>query len=165
MTHPAHNPPESGPPGHETGDPPPLPVVIFVAALIVTLVLVHLVGWGAYRWLQEDRELRNHANFPPSALAAEMPAVPPDPRLEPEPSRDVLPRVDLQEVQAKERAMIGQNNWGWLDSSHQFARVPLQQAMDMAVEHGLPEALPATQPSQGPFMPPASALHGPGGVP
>ncbi len=50
----------------------------------------------------------------------------------------MLPHVDLAEVQAREQALIGEHAWGWVDSSHQFARIPVQQAMNLAVKQGLP---------------------------
>ncbi|MGA2441197.1 MAG: hypothetical protein ABSH08_09565 [Tepidisphaeraceae bacterium] len=165
MEHPNPNPPESAPMGHELRDAAPLPILIFAVSLVVTLVLVHLVARGALNLLQSNQDAADRIAFPTHPLSGVMPTVPPEPRLEPEPSHDVLPRVDLVEVQARERALIGQHAWGWVDSSHQFVRIPIEQAMKLAVEHGLPNVLPATRPSTQPFMPPASALHGPGGVP
>jgi len=165
MEHPTPNPPESAVAGHETRDPAPSPVLIFVLSLVVTLVVVHLLAWWAMGWLKNAGESANRATFPPNPIAAVMPTTPPDPRLEPEPSHDVLPQADLTEVRAREQSLIGDHAWSWVNSSHQFARIPIQQAMDLAVERGLPDSLPATQPSTGPYMPPASALHGPGGIP
>jgi hypothetical protein len=77
----------------------------------------------------------------------------------------VLPEADLAEVQAHEQLLIGDRAWGWSDSTHQFARIPIQEAMNLAVQHGLPNVLPATQPGSQPTGAPASALHGPGGIP
>ncbi len=52
MEHPNPNPPESAPVGHEIRDAAPRPILIFAVCLVATLVLVHLVGWGALRFLQ-----------------------------------------------------------------------------------------------------------------
>jgi hypothetical protein len=164
MEHPTPNPPETAA-GHETHDPAPSPVLIFVVSLVVTLVVVHLLAWWALGWLRNDGESTNRMTFPPNSIAGAMPTTPPDPRLEPEPSHDVLPLADLIEVRAREQSLIGDHAWGWVDSSHHFARIPIEQAMNLAVERGLPDSLPATQPSMGPYMPPASTLHGPGGIP
>jgi hypothetical protein len=165
MEHPVPNPPESEAARHEVRDVAPCPILIFVVSLLVTLVVVHYAGWVALRWLEDRQLAQNRIAFPANPFLQAMGQVPPDPRLEPEPSRDVLPHADLVAVRAREQAMIGDNAWGWVDSAHQFARIPIQQAMNLAVEHGLPDVLPATQPAEGPFAPPASALHGPGGVP
>ncbi len=141
------------------------PIALFAIALIAMLLIVHFVSWGALTWLQSDKEAENLQAFPAQSMAFPNANVPPDPRLEPEPSHNVLPRGDLLENRAREQALIGPQAWSWVDSSHQFARIPLDQAMKLAVEHGLPDTLPATQPTTQQFMPPASALHGPGGVP
>ena len=41
--------------------------------------------------------------------------------------------------------------WAWVDPSHQFARIPIQQAIDLAVEHGL-----AGRPSRNTAIAPSS---------
>jgi hypothetical protein len=165
MEHPNPNPPESAPVGHEIRDAAPGPILLFAVCLVATLALVHLVGWGALRFLQHGQNTESRLVFPNHPLSLAMKTDPPEPRLEPEPSRDVLPHVDLAEVQAREQALIGEHAWSWVGSSRQFARIPVQQAMNLAMKQGLPTILPATQPSAQPFAPPASALHGPGGVP
>jgi len=164
MEHPKHNHPEAGV-GHELSDAAPRPVLIFALSLLAALAAIQWIGWKSLIALQRHEDAQNQIDFPANPLSAVMPDVPPDPRLEPEPSHDVLPLADLTDVKTREQALIGPNAWGWVDSSHQFARIPVQQAIDLAVRHGLPEFLPATQPSAPSSMPPASALHGPGGVP
>lgn len=165
MENPSLNPPESVSSGHELSDVQPRPILIFAVSLLVTVGIVYLLGWGALSILDRIENSDHTRAFPSHPLSEAFHSTPPEPRLEPEASHDVLPRVDLAEVRSQEEALIGQNAWGWVDSSHHFARIPIQAAMDLAVERGLPTVLPATQPSAGPPMPPASALHGPGGVP
>jgi hypothetical protein len=164
MEHPKHNHSEAAI-GHETRDARPLPVFIFAIGLLATLVLVEWLAWNSLRFLQRYEDSHNRVYLPAHPLSALMPIVPPDPRLQPEPSHDVLPPADLARVRAEEQAKIGPSAWGWVDPSHQFARIPVQEAIDLAVKQGLPEVLPATQPSAPSSMPPASAPHGPGGVP
>jgi hypothetical protein len=165
MEYPKHNPLEPAPGGHEMRDAAPRPVVIFAASLLAALAAVLWIGWKTLGFLNQRQETENQIIFPTHPLSEAMAANPPDPRLEPEPSHDLLPSADLTKVQMREQALIGPHAWGWIDSSHQFARVPVNQAIDWAVEHGLPQVLPSTQPANQPYMPAASALHGPGGVP
>jgi hypothetical protein len=141
-------------------DAAPLPVLIFAISLLVTLVIVLWIGRMALDYIE-----RREPMFLGHTLANVLSKAPPEPRLEPEPSHDEMPGADLKAVEARERAMIGPDAWRWVDGSHQFARIPVQQAIDLAVARGLPNTLPATQPSSLPVMPPASAVHGPGGVP
>lgn len=151
--------------GHEIRDAALRPILIFVVSFLAMLLIVQWVGRQAELLFQRHQETENRTTFPPNPLAGVMPTVPPDPRLEPEPSHDVLPKADLTEVRQREQSMIGPKAWGWVDPSHKFARIPVDEAMKLAVQNGLPEFLPATQPSAPPSMPPASAVHGPGGVP
>jgi hypothetical protein len=166
MEHQKSNPSESAmQAGHEIRDATPSPIAIFVIALVVTLVIVHFVASASLRLIWNARAADHATAFPTSPIAEKIPGVPPDPRLEPQPSHDVLPYVDLAIVRAQEQALIGDHAWAWVDSGHQFARIPIDEAMKVAEEKGLPTVLPATQPANGPFFPPASSLHGPGGVP
>jgi hypothetical protein len=165
MENPSLNRHKTASPGHELTDVEPRPILIFAVSLLVTLGIVNLVGWAALVVLDRVENADHARAFPSHPVAEAMHAAPPGPRLEPEPSRDVLPHADLSEVRSREAALIDQNAWGWVDSSHRFAHIPIQTAMDMVVLQGLPLVLPATQPSAGPPTPPASALHGPGGVP
>lgn len=158
------NPPESAPPKHELRDASPRALLIFAVCFIASLVLVHFVAQEVLNWLLRDQQAQNHTAFPTHPLFAAMQSPPPEPRLQPEPSHDVLPNNDLMRTDAREQSLIGPHSWAWVDPAHRFARIPLEQATNLAVDRGLPTILPTTQPAM-PFMPPASSLHGPGGVP
>nr|AYC79938.1 hypothetical protein [uncultured bacterium] len=132
--------------------------------MIVVAAIIHLAAWEVLKY-PTARPTAKTSRLPAHPLAASVPTRPPEPTLEPEPHHDILPRADLEEVRARQRALIGPAALGWVDANHKFARIPLDQAIDMAVSNGLPTSLPATQPSTQPFMPPASAIHGPGGKP
>ena len=151
--------------GHELRDASPRPVFIFAISLLAVLVFVHWLAFKSLRFLESYEDAQYSAAYPANPLSRQMPGIPPDPRLEPEPSHDQLPIVDLHAVQSRQQSLIGPSAWGYVDSSHQFARIPIQQAIDLAVTRGLPDVLPATQPSAPPGEPPASAAHGPGGMP
>jgi hypothetical protein len=155
-------PPESLSAGYEVRDVRPRPMLLIALSFIVGVAVVHLIGIGVLLWLDRDQAMTNLQLFPPNPIATTT--TPPGPLLEPEPAHDVLPKVDLAEVRARENALIGPSNWDWADANHRFARIPISDAIDLAVKNGLPSVLPATQPTRS-FMPPASALHGPEGVP
>jgi hypothetical protein len=163
MEHPSQNRPESARAAHEMTDASARPIFIFGVVFLIALGLIYLLGWAAYIRLERAQSEELGLEYPTDPLPAR--SVPPEPRLEPEPSHDTLPRADLMDVKRREDFLIGEHAWAWADSSHRFARIPVQEAIDLAVERGLPTVLPATQPSNQPFMQPASALHGPGGVP
>jgi hypothetical protein len=140
-------------------------IFVFAICLIVVAGVIHLAAWEVLKYSYRQANRENDAAYPPHPLAASVPTHPPDPTLEPEPRHDILPRADLEEVRARQRALIGPGALGWVDANHKFARIPLDQAIDRAVNNGLPSSLPATQPTTRPFMPPASAMHAPGGKP
>jgi hypothetical protein len=136
---------------------------VFAVCLVVAVGIIQLAAYWAFRATVRGEERRNVETFPVGPLAGSIPTRPPEPRLEPEPHHDMLPSADLEEVRARQREIIA--TWGWADAEHHFARIPVKEAMEIAVSKGLPVSLPATQPTTQPFMPPASAMHGPGGVP
>ena len=157
--------PESERRGFEVHDASVRGILVFAICMIVAAAIIHLAAYWALESSVHGEDRKTAVGFPVSPLVASIPTRPPEPTLEPEPHHDVLPRADLDEVRARQQSIIGPNALGWADADHHFARIPLQQAMDMAVSNGLPVSLPATQPATQPFMPPASAMHGPGGVP
>jgi hypothetical protein len=150
--------------GHETRDARPMPLLVFAIFFVLSLVIVHWVGWKCLNYLrakQEAEDQRQHVANP----LAEPGMVPPAPGVQPEPARPELPAEELANVREQELQMLGSGAHGWVDAKHQFVRVPLTEATDIAVSQGLPLKLAATQPWLPPSMPPASARHGPGGVP
>ena len=172
-----HNPAEKG--GHD-GDYVPSPeevaigherrdtsirsvvvfAIIFTLSVAATMLIVVGVEAALRRW-QAAEELRKPQPHPLSVDSALPKSIPPGPLLEPSPPNDRLPQEDLKLV--REHAEKVLSSYGNLGNG--MARIPLKSAMDVVVERGLPLTLPATQPGMGPTMPPASAQHGPGGVP
>ena len=166
----AHGPPKPSPTspesqrrGFEIHDASVRGLFIFAVCLVLAVGIIHAAAYWAYRATVRGEERRNVEAFPVGPLERTIPTRPPEPTLEPEPHHDILPRADLEEVRARQRAIIA--TWGWADAEHRFARIPVEEAMEMAVSKGLAVTLPATQPTTQPFMPPASAMHGPGGMP
>ena len=112
---------------HEDYDIQPGPVLIFGLALVVitTLVLV-LMSWlfNAFSARQAARDL------PPAPLAQTRPALPPEPRLQ------VVPSQELQQLHAAEEAVL--QSYGWVDQAAGVVRLPIERAMELLLERGLP---------------------------
>ena len=70
----------------------------------------------------------------PPMIAASLARTPPEPRLEPYP---LAPRAKLR---AEEDAIL--TTYGWVDKDRGLARVPIDRAMELLVERGLPPAKP-----------------------
>ena len=75
----------------------------------------------------EDRKL-------PPMIAASLARTPPEPRLEPYP---LAPREKLR---AEEDELL--TTYGWVDKDRGVARVPIDRAMELLVQRGLPPAKP-----------------------
>ncbi|HVO23505.1 MAG TPA: hypothetical protein VMW56_07735 [Candidatus Margulisiibacteriota bacterium] len=61
--------------------------------------------------------------------------VPPEPRLQPDPLQD------LQTMRAQEDALL--NSYGWVDRKAGVVRIPVQRALELLAQRGLPARQPA----------------------
>jgi hypothetical protein len=57
-------------------------------------------------------------------------------RLPPEPRLQTNPRQDLRDLRSAEEAVL--TGFGWVDRKGGIARIPIDQAMKLTVERGLP---------------------------
>jgi hypothetical protein len=123
-----HNAPRNGSsPGYETRDVD-THFIHIVVWLLVVLTLGGLgVSWYVVR-IMSDREMRN----PPvvSPLAQSLPEQPPEPRLQ------NIPAADLQKVRMTEQGIL--HNYAWIDEKSGIVRIPIDRAMDLVAERGLP---------------------------
>lgn len=118
--------------GHETSDVSIGAIVKFGIGLAVAALLVHVAMWGLFRVLETRVEKRDRA-IPP-LVAAALRRTPPEPRLE----RDALsPRRRMQEEE--DTALT---TYGWVDRDGGIVRIPIERAMEILVERGLPPSKP-----------------------
>jgi len=103
----------------------------YLAAFAVGLVGLMLVGMFAMRLMYVQMAEYQETHDPVlSPLAAELPKDPPDPRLQ------VAPAVDLKQVLAAEEEKL--NSYGWVEPNAGVVRIPVERAMELVVERGLP---------------------------
>src|SRR5262249_51448205 len=57
-------------------------------------------------------------------------------RLPPEPRLQTNPRQDLSDLRSQEDQILG--SYGWVDKNAGTVRIPIDQAMKLALERGLP---------------------------
>jgi hypothetical protein len=114
------------------------PVVIFGAVLVGMIVLI-LLGLA---WLFQAFNTRlAQQDMPPAPLAQTRPQLPPEPRLQ------VAPSQELQQMRAAEEALL--HSYGWIDQAAGIARLPIDRAVTLLVERGLP-AWPESPAGQSP---------------
>jgi hypothetical protein len=118
---------------HEESDIRAAPVAIFLVSLAVLVFAAFLV----VAWLFSFFESREQARYVPRVGVAVDPELPPEPRLQPSPVQD------LRQLRAAEEAVL--HNYGWVNKQGGIVRIPVDRAMELVLERGLPE-VPAQQP-------------------
>lgn len=107
-----------------------------LAGLAGTLVVVVIIA-SALMWpLTIGMRDRGAAQDPPPPVLEEarQPHVPPSPRLQSEPFGD------LHELRSSEDHIL--TTYGWVDEAGGLARIPIDRAIDLVVEHGIPQSEP-----------------------
>ncbi len=122
-------------PGHELSDLTPRSIAIFLVVLAAMIVGVLVVSVWIHDY-SASRLARTEA--PPSPVA--KPAAPPGPRLQ------VFAPKDMQEFRAGEDAIL--KNYGWVDREAGVIRMPIDRAMQLLLERGLPAAGKKSQPAK-----------------
>ena len=112
-------------------------VIAFLIGLTLVVVLIQVVVWGMYQYLDRFQSRRQQ---PANPLATVHPKVSgpssesvdqfPAPRLQPDPV------AELNEFRAREDQIL--NSYGWVDQKAGVAHIPIDRAMDMLVARGLP---------------------------
>jgi hypothetical protein len=131
----SHSPSASA--GHEASDASVRAVLIFAVALAL-LIVINLVGVLALLRYYQDRA---EAADPVISPFVDQRQDPPGPRLEPSLGHEKLPQEDLQDLRNEEHAAL--ISYGWVDREKGVARIPIDRAIDQAVNSGLPTTLPA----------------------
>jgi hypothetical protein len=127
MNDPAIKPPDGGRPvGHETTDVSPLALGLFALGLtLMVAIVLPLLTWLFWRYEGEAQR----ADPPQSPLAVDE--LPPSPRLE------VDPGAELARLRGVEEKTL--SSYGWIDRQQGVARVPIERAIAVLAERGLPE--------------------------
>jgi len=118
--------------GHETQDVSIGPIVKFGVGLAIATALVSLAMWGLFRYFEAGQDRRQEPVAP--MVAANLKRTPREPRLEPDP---LAPRLAAR---AREDALL--TSWGWVDRNAGVARIPIDRAMELLAERGLPAPRP-----------------------
>ena len=120
----AHNPDVH----HETTDVDIRGILSFGVGLIVVGFFVAFIVWVLFRYF-DSREAHRVAPEYPLAATQEK-------REPPEPKLQVGPREDLEELRRQEDQIL--DSYGWVDKNAGVARIPIEEAMKLVVQRGLP---------------------------
>jgi len=147
-----HHAPATEPPlNHELSDADPRPILKFLAFLVVvTVVLAGIVGFF-YNYLERREAIEKTARYPMSLLDAQRP-LPPAPRLQ------TYPFQDIKELRQTEVPLL--ESYEWIDRNAGTVRIPIERAIDVLAERGLPYRKPGQASGTPPPTAPESQAAG-----
>ena len=126
--------------GYERSDASMRGVLAFILVLAIVGIFVHLLLWGMYRYLAS--EARANDPVPNPLVYGQKPQEAPEPRLQKAPVAD-MNMMRLDEMQRL-------NSYGWVDKSAGVAHIPIERAMDLVAQRGLPTRAATKAPSSKP---------------
>ena len=113
--------------GHETSDAEVGPLLKFAVFLTVVVAVVSVLTIGLYNYL-DDREIALKA--PQYPLSSAQRALPPTPRLQ------TFPFTDIQQLRREEQRYL--TRYTWVDQGAGVVRIPIDRAIEVLAEKGLP---------------------------
>ena len=113
---------------HEESDVDVGAVLRFGAGLLVVAAVAHLFLWWLLGVYGRQHERAQTQVYP--MAAGRQDGRPPAPRLQDNPQQE------LRELRARQESLL--NGYGWVDKEAGVARIPIEDAMKMVVERGLP---------------------------
>jgi hypothetical protein len=113
---------------HEESDVNIRAIFGFGAGMIVAGIVVALAVFVLFGYLNSREGAK---------VAPEYPlAVTQEDRLPPEPRLQINPREDLRNLRANEDAIL--SGYGWVDKNAGIVRIPIDEAMKLTLQRGLP---------------------------
>lgn len=111
--------------GYETRDTDTRALLRFVIGLFITLVLIFISLRWVFFYFAEVQQLG-----PAASPFEQARALPPQPRLQPE------PKVDLENMREAQQAAL--NSYGWVDRQNDTVHIPIELAMKLVLDGRLP---------------------------
>src|SRR5580658_6426463 len=114
---------------HETRDINVFQVSAFGIGLLLSCIVTVFAMWVMFDFLFQREDAKNASN-PAAAMMSQRPKLPPEPRLQAE------PKIELKDLRADEDAIL--SSYGWIDPDKGIVRIPIDQAIDIVAQKGLP---------------------------
>lgn len=112
--------------GYERQDMSVRLIGTFLGGLIVTVCAVFLMMWWLFGYYRTSADRQSA----PISPLAEVRQIPPEPRLQ------VHGAADLKAFETEENAVL--HSYGWVDRKAGVVRIPIDRAMKLLAERGLP---------------------------
>jgi|SRR5581483_11908139 len=113
---------------HEESDANVGGLFAFAAGLTVTVAFLAFVVWVLFQFYAARAGRKTTPEYP---LATQQ-----ENRLPPEPRLQTNPRQDLSDLRAQEDQIL--TSYGWVDRNAGVVRIPIDQAMKLVLQRGLP---------------------------
>ena len=125
----------------------------FLVGLAIVGVLIHLVLLGMYKYLNQYEKTHQPAQSPlvQAVNVDTRQATPQDANKFPEPRLEVNERSQLNDVRLHEEEVL--NSYGWVDQKAGIAHIPIDRAMALIAQRGLPTAPAGEQGGKGKTKP------------
>ncbi|HEY7616451.1 MAG TPA: hypothetical protein VH744_06580 [Terriglobales bacterium] len=137
----------------EREDLNPNSVYGFLIGLGLVCILVYFILKGMYSFLDAREKARQAPQSPLVKVETETRKVPPEFVEEfPQPRLERNERLEIRDFRLKEEQTL--NSYGWVDEKAGVARIPIDRAMQLLAEQGLP-----TRPGVG-VAPPSAVTMG-----
>jgi hypothetical protein len=113
---------------HERRDVDVVSLITIASLLFLSCVIIFVVVWGMMRYLKihEPAKTAGQANLPITSAS-----VFPKPRLEVKGAADLTTFRDAEEADL--------NSYGWVNRNSGIVRIPIDRAMQLLLERGLPD--------------------------
>ena len=113
---------------HEESDVNIRAILGFGAGLVLVTVIICFLLWLLFGYIASREAQLGTREFP---LAVEQ-----QNRMPPEPRLQTNPKEDLRVLQGRDEALL--KSYGWIDKDAGIARIPIEEAMKLTVQRGLP---------------------------
>jgi len=113
---------------HEESDVNIRAIFGFGIGLAVAGIVISFLVWLLFQYFEARESRKVTPEFP---LAAQQ-----ENRLPPEPRLQTNPRADLADLRAEEENVL--KTYGWIDKKASVVRIPIEEAMKLTVQRGLP---------------------------
>jgi len=112
-------------PGYETRDAKPASIIKFGVILAITVIVVAVAMRWVFGFFAETQSLG-----PAASPFENARTLPPQPRLQ------VMPQADIHSYWEKQQETL--KSYGWVDQQNGVVRIPIDRAMRLVLERGLP---------------------------
>jgi hypothetical protein len=136
--------------GHEVTDATIRPIIVFVVVLFIGGAIIQGAAWALWRLIEHRQAMSDPTPSPFAPTAANpYPNAPPEPRLQPSVTHNSQPSEDMHALHDHWQRLL--SSYGKVDGQPDRARIPIERAMQSAIERGLPGATtrPTTRPAGG----------------